>query len=231
MYLRPKRLIAGYPALKLRDLFKKLYDYNFTNSHISNKLEITLKESENLINSLSKLGYIKKSEEHKKEWELTLKGQRLSSARGSHMKRRTANKIIQKILKKVDEINQDKSFEFFVLYVIIFGSYAKGASYLGDLDIYIEVWKRSRNLKIFPCTKEYKSEYIDEYEDNPYYDLLHRVGQNKILKYTQVHRNIEYHDYYDFNLCGKYFEILYIDKRFNKQEFIKYLKERRKKEN
>jgi len=236
MYLDPKKLIANYPSLKVRDFLKKWEKgYSWMDLKTVRKMMgIPEKSVRPFLHSLSKLGYIKRKEGREDHYLLTDNGERLSQARGTRMKRETANKIVEQLLQRINEINQIKSHKYSILTVFIFGSYIGDCPYVGDIDVSLDIWPKNEPFDPLPTSKSYKPKIIkkshnkseDKSKIDPWDETYRwkRVLSNLIY----CHRNIEFHDFHDFFLCAKKFDLLYIDKRLDKEKVIALIKRRKK---
>ena len=142
MYIDKKSTISQFPALKVRDLLKKLKGSPFTLENASYNLEKDLDLTKQLLSNLEKDGYIEKSKNTSKPgfWDVTLKGSSLSLASAAKpIKRETAERILQEFMERVHKINQDSYYLYKVSKVIVFGSFLSNKERINDLDIAVKL--------------------------------------------------------------------------------------------
>jgi predicted nucleotidyltransferase len=142
MYIDKNSKISQFPALKVRDLLRKLKGSPFALEQVSYYLEEDLDSTKQLLSNLEKDGYIEKSEYFSKPgfWDVTLKGSSLSLASATKpIKRQTAKKVLQEFMERVNKINQDSYYLYKVSKVIVFGSFLTNKERINDLDIAVKL--------------------------------------------------------------------------------------------
>lgn len=70
--------------------------------------------------------------------ELTMKGMALAAASAARpVSRKTAEKVLAEFLSRCETVNADLQYLYRVKKAAVFGSYARGATSLGDVDVYV----------------------------------------------------------------------------------------------
>jgi len=227
MLINPKELVAGYPSLKIRKLFKVWECDYCTVPYIAKKMKISESATRKLIPSLIKLGYVKKAKREKGCWQLTETGLRYSQAKASYIKRETADKIVESMLKKVDEINKDESLDYCILYIIVFGSYLKKGSFVGDVDVSMEIRKKDKLFSQDYCSKSYdpKDKLKPELKES-LYDILQQkhAWKNVIASSIRCNKKLEFHDHNDIVSCADNYKFLYLDPRMDEEKIREVFK-------
>ena len=145
MKLDTTQLVAGYPILRIRDLFKK--QKAFCRESIEWRLKVSAAEADRVIAELLALGYLEPAPAQSpfypqgEEWfELTQQGRTLSLARAlPPLSREKAERLLQEFMSRVEEVNANPTFLYKVTRVVIFGSYLRPeAAELNDLDLVVE---------------------------------------------------------------------------------------------
>lgn len=137
--------IAGYPILRIRDLFKK--QKAFCLESIEWCLKVPSDEADRVLAELLALGYLEPMPAQNPfypqgaEWfDLTQQGRTLALARAlPPLSREKVERLLQEFMSRVEEVNANPIFLYKVTRVIIFGSYLRPeASELNDLDLVVE---------------------------------------------------------------------------------------------
>jgi hypothetical protein len=129
----PKSVMHGVPALKVRDILRKLPfgdsvgDWERASSGLSER------EAEDLLNGLRVDGYVEPCEDG---FRLTQKGNRFAVAKARGIKRVTADRMLADIVDRAKQINSDAKYCYVVRALVVFGSYLDDTKMiLGDLDM------------------------------------------------------------------------------------------------
>jgi hypothetical protein len=152
MNLIPGQQIAGHPAIKVRELMRRMRAYQgVTAKFIANVLKI---EGENqtqaVVSELMNLGYIEKIDlKDDRIWfTRTELGVSLSLASAAkRITRKTAEGAIAEFMKRVRWLNYNKKYLFKVTAVVVYGSYLTSSKSLGDVDIAVELTWRDPDQK------------------------------------------------------------------------------------
>jgi len=171
--------IAGIDAKQVRDAMKRASSkhYLFDWTYLANFLHIDPATAKEIIKELISLGYIEKNSNHAKCWEFTIKGNSFSMAKAlKPMSRQKANELIVNVMKRVEQVNANKSLLYQVDIVTVFGSFLSDAEYLNDLDLAINLipvyddntWMEISNAVILgrdasdiPACKEFSKRCLD----------------------------------------------------------------------
>lgn len=154
MNISPGEKIAGFPAVKLRELFREISDGTFGKKYTAAFFGITQKKAVEVLQELEKLGYLESVTRttHKKpeiRWQLTTKGFGLRMASAARpIKRATADRLLKELLERVEEINKSKAYLYKVTEVVVFGSYLdESRTKLSDLDVSVDIRRKEPNIK------------------------------------------------------------------------------------
>lgn len=144
MKLDTSQSIAGYPILRIRDLFK--WRSELCRENLEDKLKISTPKAAKLLKELVRLGYLELMpsrfpEERGRWFELTPAGRTLALARAvPPMKRDKAEKLLAEFMDRVQQVNASAEFQYKVDKVLVFGSYLRPEVVeLNDLDVAIEL--------------------------------------------------------------------------------------------
>ncbi len=142
MRIQSKDLIVGQPALAIRKLLRN-YGTHIRVDTIADLLDVDTETAKQVLKDLATEGYIEASEGFQEMWHTTMQGNALANAKaGKPITRRTADRLIEEFLTRVNEINACNDYAFCVTQVIIFGSYLSDSPTLGDVDLSIELSHR-----------------------------------------------------------------------------------------
>jgi len=141
MRIQSNDLIVGQPALAIRKVLRN-------RTHISvdtirDALDVNLETARQILKDLATEGYIEASEGFQEMWHTTMQGNAVANAKaGKPITRRTAERLVEEFLGRVNEINACDDYVFRVTQVVIFGSYLSDIPTLGDVDLSIELSHR-----------------------------------------------------------------------------------------
>lgn len=137
--------IAGYPILRIRDLFKA--QKSFCAESIEWRMKVDSTEAQRLLRKLQALGYLepepatKTYSSNNDQWfDLTQAGRTLALARAvPPMSRAKAERLFQEFMERVHEVNTNPMYLNKVTRVVVFGSYLRPeVTELNDLDLVVE---------------------------------------------------------------------------------------------
>jgi predicted nucleotidyltransferase len=134
--------ICGHPALAIRDALKQLVLSEWTADRLGLLLQIDEVRSDQLCQALLSEGYIEPSpmDGH---YHLTAQGYRLAHATAAPpIHRKTAERILEEFLSRVDAVNRDPALLYSVPEVWVFGSYLGEGDELGDVDLAVSFVRR-----------------------------------------------------------------------------------------
>lgn len=206
MIISSKEKICGIPSLKVRK-FLQLYGHGDINLksdfiHISEKLNLPVKRVINLIKELEKEGYLEYTDD-KYILTKTQNGRRLSGASAAKpITRKTAEKAINELLKRANEINKLNKFAFHVKKITLFGSYISDKEFIGDIDIIVELENSTKDINAFQTICNNRIEiaklngrcfsYWMQEELWPYNEVLYFLKNHK--RSLSFHSTVLYND-------------------------------------
>lgn len=195
--------IAGFPAIKLRNFFRKFRTNPMNVSDAAFHLGISPRKAKKILMKLENEGYLESevdrlAEKRETWWEQTVKGAGLRMASAApQIKRSTADRLLSQLLIRADEVNGSEKFLYTVEKVIVFGSYLDESRLtLGDIDIAVELQPKEQNPK-----KRLELDLAQADADGRGYEsYVFRMsyGWYKVLKYLRnKSRGISLHTTYD----------------------------------
>lgn len=150
MRIQKNDLIAEQPIFAIRKLLK--YE-DGTITTIAETLGINREKAKEVFQTLCTEGYIKQkapsnnSDKNNPSWENTIKGYALVNATARKpITRKTAERLLQEFLQRVEKINSSDDYAYYIKQVIIFGSYLSDNPTLGDIDLSLVLKFRDDNL-------------------------------------------------------------------------------------
>ena len=132
-------MIAGLPALKARDIARKLASA-FSPRDYARQFSIDIHLATQQIEAFSAEGYFERiaNKKHKQCWGMTVKGCALIQASAAKKVRRaTADRHYQAFMDRVKEINQSDEYLYQVTKVALFGSYLTNVKTVSDIDLFV----------------------------------------------------------------------------------------------
>lgn len=142
MKLSKDQKIAGFPALRIRDLFKRHSKY-IDQQDVSKFLEVSPRQAQTVLKELAKEGYLEPSDQ---EGLFATTNLALRLRNVSAMKRMTREKVeelLQGLLERAAFVNESPEFTAGVKRVTVFGSYLdQQAEDFGDLDVAVSVERK-----------------------------------------------------------------------------------------
>ena len=145
MRIKRKEKIGNIPIIKIRDYFKCLRRIGISKDELRNYFELSSKDVTFLITELLERDFIEKAEKQgNREYQLTIKGQALCTARCvSPMNKEKADKIFKDFMQRVEEINKNDYYLFKIEKLFLFGSYLSDDNIdFGDIDIAFELKRK-----------------------------------------------------------------------------------------
>jgi hypothetical protein len=139
------QLIAGIPAIMIRNALRRARHHEaFTHGFFVEECKVSERKAREIVKVLFKDNFLEIVESPRWErakrsrwYKLTSEGFKLSNATGlQRMPRAKAEQMLAAFLKRVQEVNNSQEYCYFIDTVIVSGSYTRGESTLGDLDIF-----------------------------------------------------------------------------------------------
>jgi hypothetical protein len=137
--------IAGYPALRVRELLQRGRTGEWGTQFVQHVLKVEKPEAMRVLAALHEKGLIQPGESDQGEqlYRPTLLGRALAGATaGKPIRRATADRLLSEFLKRVETVNSDPHYLFRVVHVVVFGSYLSDAGSLGDVDLAIHLERK-----------------------------------------------------------------------------------------
>ena len=150
MYIDPKGQIAGFPAIRIRDLLRGLSRIEmWTVDYLKERLHVPKCEASEVLQKLEVLGYIepKSTPGDNGFWTTTLKGNALGLASAARpFSRTTANRVVKELLDRARNVNAESYYLFRVKKVVVFGSFLSEKEKLNDVDIGVYLERKEADM-------------------------------------------------------------------------------------
>jgi hypothetical protein len=144
MRIISEELIAGYPALEVRDFLRRYRLTGFSIEAAEDALVISSRTATIFMNKLKGLGFV--DEVGRDKWNghrafvLTIKGQALANASAARpLHRKTAERLLAQFLERVQRVNNTQEYVYRVEHVVLFGSMLSDIDRLGDVDVAVQL--------------------------------------------------------------------------------------------
>jgi hypothetical protein len=142
MQIVSDQLIAGYPAIEVRDFVRRYRFTEFFAQAAEESLALSPRAGAVFINKLIGLEFVKVTGmyESRRVYQLTSKGQALanaSAAKPIHM--RTAERVLAQFLERVRLVNNTQEYAYRVEHVVLFGSMLTDVERVGDVDVAVRL--------------------------------------------------------------------------------------------
>jgi len=139
-----EELIAGYPALEVRDFLRRYRLTDFYIGAAEDDLVLSPRTATIFMNKLKGLEFIE--EVGRDRWDgrrvfrLTIKGQALANASAARpLHRKTAERLLAQFLERVQRVNSTQEYVYRVEHVVLFGSMLSDIDRLGDVDVAVQL--------------------------------------------------------------------------------------------
>lgn len=202
MRITSKQIIAGQPAIVIRDLLST--NRCVSAQFVAGQLRVGRLEAEQVIEKLVKEGYLEADESIATEsyWRTTVKGNRLANASAAPpIKRSTADRAVSELLCRIEEISRRAEFLYEVSELRVFGSYLQpDRDTLNDLDlVYTLIPKENERQRHNELCKQRqamlaKDKRFRTYADwvgSPYFEVaifLERGARARRSRFLSFHR-------------------------------------------
>lgn len=190
MNISPGEEIAGFPAIKLRNFFRKFGADLVNVSGAAFYLGVSPRKAKKIMIALENEEYLKSEISRytgKREiwWKQTIKGAGLRMASAApQIKRSTADRLLSQLLIRVNEINGSDKFLYAVEKVIVFGSYLDETRLtLGDIDIAVELQPKEQNPKKLLELSVAQADEDGRRHESHFFKMTY--VQDKVLKYLR----------------------------------------------
>lgn len=142
MRIDSDQLIAGYPAIEVRDFVRRYRFTGFFAEAAEFDLALRPKAAAFFLNRMVDLGFVRGTGKSngRKSFEVTSNGQALANASAARpIHRRTAERALAQFLERVHRVNSTQAYAYRVETVVLFGSMLTDTERLGDVDIAIRL--------------------------------------------------------------------------------------------
>lgn len=155
MRLSENQHLFEYPILEIRRLLRAGGNYQWSTRLVTRTLGINLGEAAKLVETLLGAGFIAPTKHGDGlRYELTMKGRALAMANAKLIGRSTAERLVSEFLQRVEAVNNDPKFCFWIDEVLVFGSFLTDSETLGDVDLGLLYTSRSDDKKDFDQLSE-----------------------------------------------------------------------------
>jgi hypothetical protein len=128
MRIAVEETIAGYPALRIRQLMRETAGRPITPRYVREILRCTNSGAARVLKQLARAGFVEAGRGH---WEATTKGNALAMATAAApLRRQTAERLIAGLVDRARLLNADDTWAYRVRILVVFGSYIRGAERL-----------------------------------------------------------------------------------------------------
>ena len=138
MRIQKGQVIAGFPAIKVRDMFRGM-EY-IDADDLRSKLGVAQKAASKVLGQLVVEGYLK-PEKDRSSHRITDLGCRLRCASaGPTLSRKKADELLKNVLERAKQVRENPEFACYVSRITVFGSYLdESKQELGDLDLALDI--------------------------------------------------------------------------------------------
>ena len=129
--------IAGYPAIRVRELMRRTAGGPIMFRDVRRILQCSHMAAARVINYLEKDGLIVSVEG---SIEPSMKGNALAFATAAPpLRRATASRLLAELIERARDLNADDTWAYRVRRIVVFGSYVRGSERPNDVDIACEM--------------------------------------------------------------------------------------------
>lgn len=144
MQIIKDQLIAGQPALKVRNFVRTYHLLDFCASEFESALNLSSEEAEYFAQEMVTLGFLAPSTHPSPDgrtfYQVDDRGHMLVNASAAKpITRKSANRVLQEFMKRVDIVNIRDTYAYTVESVVLFGSMLSDKELLGDVDLALEL--------------------------------------------------------------------------------------------
>ncbi len=155
MHIEATAVLAGQPILQIRKLLKRMGSREHCSPQFIEKvLDVDAATAVEVLRMLNEHGYVEQvpGDSPDEWWRTTVKGNALAQASAAPaVTRATAARALDAFLQRVREVNADDDLAYVVERVILFGSYLSEAQKVNDVDVAVQVQRRSDDDAHFRC--------------------------------------------------------------------------------
>lgn len=147
MQITANQIIAGHPAMKVRDFLWATELTGIVNETAETKLALNPKAARDFLNQLVVLGFIKERCGHNEYslFELTDYGVNLAYASAAKpIHRTTGERLLTEFLERVERVNATPEYLYRVDTAILYGSMLSNAERLGNVNVAVNLKSKAR---------------------------------------------------------------------------------------
>lgn len=138
-------VVAGVPALQLRELFRR-WSPETPEATIAALLGLPLEHAGKVLRALVAEGFVAKKARGSSTRELTIKGAALAQASAAPpLHRATVEAKLRELIARMVHVTTSDGFLFGVEEAFVYGSYLRDTERLGDLDISVTLFCKERD--------------------------------------------------------------------------------------
>ena len=152
MRITADELIAGYPAVTVRNFLRKYEITGLIAECAQTSLSLSPQDASEFLNKLVHLRLLRESSKWNGSpfFDLTNYGVRLAYASAAKpIHRETANRLLSEFMERVHAVNATPDYLFRVSEVILFGSMLTDVDRLGDVDVAVNLESKARDFTEF----------------------------------------------------------------------------------
>jgi predicted nucleotidyltransferase len=133
MRIEPGQMIAGFPAVQIRQLMRETVGRPITLRWVREVLQCADATANSVLDDLQREGLVVAVNGH---LEPSLKGSALAQATAAKpLVRRTAELLVSEVVARAKAINADNEWAYRVAMLVVFGSFVAGAARPNDVDV------------------------------------------------------------------------------------------------
>jgi hypothetical protein len=152
--------VRGFPCRMVRKFVREFSRgslYSFSLAYVMRRLKIPEDEAFKFVEALTAEGLIERvdDQDDREAWAPTVKGNSFAIAStGKPITRAQADQLINELIDRVKEINEDSDYAYVVSEVRVFGSYLTQTPTLNDVDVHIKFSARWTDENEFKALRD-----------------------------------------------------------------------------
>jgi predicted nucleotidyltransferase len=199
MHIDSSDTIAGLPIFEIRDFLKHMLNHTYANLQVcASYLGVSERKARPIIAQLVEQRYLEVERKRPKTWAVTLKGGALANAKAAKpIRRATAERVLAEFMERVHEVNTNAHYLYKVTHVVLFGSYLSDKEALGDIDIAIQMHRKTKNFEEHQRLNRQRVEAakVRGRSFNWWYEVDHWGEQETMLFLKSRSRSLSLHDW------------------------------------
>ena len=213
MNITSDTILAGHSILKIRKLFRESFLSLLVIESVASELETSEDEARVALDELTALGYLvcPYPTERSPIYYLTDEGCRLASATATRpIHRATADRVLEQLLERVQQVNTDPYYLYKVREVHIFGSYLSENERLSDVDVAVDIQPKydlSEQARLDDERSTLAKQKGHRFKNDSEYEIYPKKEVYRVLKNRS--RSLSLCELRDLNQLFTYSEIIY----------------------